>query len=175
MGVKKKVNDALGYLIEEITKCNRLDPEPMKTLKNAEKDLNEIFSSEKQPLRIFHRDWKLFPKIRRKVNLEKWWSNKRVYLYNGSIYTVEGEYTDEEAELLVMNLYDSERRKFERLKNKFSNQEMGKHEKIRVPESVRIEVWRRDQGVCAQCGSREKLEYDHIIPVSNRSLSEKHC
>jgi 5-methylcytosine-specific restriction endonuclease McrA len=35
-----------------------------------------------------------------------------------------------------------------------------------IPASVRIEVWRRDQGRCARCGSQERLEFDHIIPVS---------
>ena len=27
-------------------------------------------------------------------------------------------------------------------------------------------VWRRDQGRCVKCGSNEKLEFDHIIPLS---------
>jgi 5-methylcytosine-specific restriction endonuclease McrA len=35
-----------------------------------------------------------------------------------------------------------------------------------IPQHVRHEVWRRDQGQCVDCGSRERLEYDHIIPVS---------
>jgi len=35
-----------------------------------------------------------------------------------------------------------------------------------IPAEVKREVWRRDQGKCARCGSRERLEYDHIIPVS---------
>ncbi|MEK6272976.1 MAG: HNH endonuclease signature motif containing protein [Actinomycetota bacterium] len=35
-----------------------------------------------------------------------------------------------------------------------------------IPEQVRHEVWRRDQGHCVDCGSRERLEYDHIIPVA---------
>ena len=35
-----------------------------------------------------------------------------------------------------------------------------------ISESVRHEVWRRDQGRCCQCGSQENLEFDHIIPSS---------
>jgi hypothetical protein len=35
-----------------------------------------------------------------------------------------------------------------------------------VPTHVRDEVWRRDEGKCVKCGSRENLEFDHIIPVS---------
>jgi hypothetical protein len=36
----------------------------------------------------------------------------------------------------------------------------------RIPESVRHEVWRREQGQCARCGSRERLEIDHIVPLA---------
>jgi hypothetical protein len=35
-----------------------------------------------------------------------------------------------------------------------------------IPERVRSEVWRRDQGRCVDCSSRERLHFDHIIPVS---------
>ena len=35
-----------------------------------------------------------------------------------------------------------------------------------IAEHVRHEVWRRDQGRCVDCGSRERLEFDHIIPIS---------
>lgn len=35
-----------------------------------------------------------------------------------------------------------------------------------IPKEIRIEVWRRDSGKCVECSSQDKLEYDHIIPVS---------
>lgn len=35
-----------------------------------------------------------------------------------------------------------------------------------IPSEVKREVWRRDEGKCTKCGSRERLEFDHIIPVT---------
>lgn len=35
-----------------------------------------------------------------------------------------------------------------------------------IPSDVKREVWRRDEGKCTKCGSRERLEFDHIIPVT---------
>jgi hypothetical protein len=36
----------------------------------------------------------------------------------------------------------------------------------RLSPEVRRAVWTRDQGKCARCGNRERLEFDHIVPVS---------
>jgi 5-methylcytosine-specific restriction endonuclease McrA len=35
-----------------------------------------------------------------------------------------------------------------------------------IPKDVQDRVWNRDGGKCVQCGSSEKLEFDHIIPIS---------
>ena len=35
-----------------------------------------------------------------------------------------------------------------------------------IPKNVQTNVWRRDQGQCVECGSKENIEFDHIIPWS---------
>ena|SRR2546425_2699060 len=35
-----------------------------------------------------------------------------------------------------------------------------------IPEDVQAFVWRRDAGRCVKCGSQERLEFDHIIPLA---------
>lgn len=44
----------------------------------------------------------------------------------------------------------------------------GKEEKRsrRISKSVQREVWKRDEGRCVECKSKELLEFDHIIPFS---------
>ena len=35
-----------------------------------------------------------------------------------------------------------------------------------IPQRIKHEVWRRDRGCCTQCGSRQRLNYDHVIPLA---------
>jgi 5-methylcytosine-specific restriction endonuclease McrA len=43
---------------------------------------------------------------------------------------------------------------------------VGERHSRRIPQEVKIAVSARDGGVCRQCGSTEKLQFDHIIPAS---------
>ena len=90
------------------------------------------------------------------------------WIYNGYVYEVKGLYSDDEIKLLILESFDQERRYFEKLSAKFnqSTNATATYERPRIPENVRVEVWRRDSGKCARCDSREKLEYDHIVPIS---------
>ncbi len=40
-----------------------------------------------------------------------------------------------------------------------------------IPQAVKAEVWRRDGGVCVECGGGEHLEFDHVIPFSRGGAS----
>lgn len=44
------------------------------------------------------------------------------------------------------------------------------HNRI-IPSLIKIEVWKRDQGVCAICGSKKNLHFDHVIPFSKGGSS----
>jgi len=41
-----------------------------------------------------------------------------------------------------------------------------------VPSSVKLEVWKRDQGCCTKCGATNGLHFDHIIPYSKGGSSK---
>ena len=64
--------------------------------------------------------------------------------------------------------YETERPNYEEnLTHKSSYNEINEEKRSRhISSQVRREVWRRDFGRCVECGSRDKLEYDHIIPFS---------
>jgi len=40
-----------------------------------------------------------------------------------------------------------------------------------IPTHVKLEVWKRDGGKCAICGSSDELHFDHILPFSKGGTS----
>ena len=85
-------------------------------------------------------------------------------LYKDCVYLVSGPYTPDDAALLVNRKVDQQLSELTFIKNQTTDASDCTRKPI--PESVRHEVWRRDQGKCVQCGSNRNLEYDHLIPFS---------
>lgn len=56
-------------------------------------------------------------------------------------------------------------------KSLFKRQLQRKGQRDSISKETQREVWRRDENRCVECGSQEKLEYDHIIPVSKGGSS----
>ena len=85
-------------------------------------------------------------------------------LFEGELYQfciiVYNELVDE---LVTESFENSFNSSYEELTNDWND---SPSERISISSNVKREVWRRDQGRCARCGSRENLEYDHIIPVA---------
>lgn len=70
--------------------------------------------------------------------------------------------------VLLLKHLDDKKRRIQRAKILTEQEDStfitGKREII--PDDVKIFVWRRDKGKCVKCGSKERLEYDHIIPIA---------
>jgi HNH endonuclease len=41
-----------------------------------------------------------------------------------------------------------------------------------IPSHVKLAVWKRDQGACTLCGSKQNLHFDHILPYLKGGTSD---
>ncbi len=64
--------------------------------------------------------------------------------------------------------YERMRREVEALENMEKLQGVSREP---IPDKIRLFVWQRDKGQCVKCGTRERLEFDHIIPVAEGGSS----
>jgi len=97
-----------------------------------------------------------------------WWVYRAVVLRVGPIESANVRNRDEH--LLLIKRYVLRReRKIEKIRREVETLENCERlegaAREPIPENVRLFVWRRDKGQCVRCGSRERLEFDHIIPV----------
>ncbi len=103
-----------------------------------------------------------------------------IAILNDFVYEIKvsgGEYfTQNELDILVKEKIYKDNKKFEQIKKQveaYEKYESNSEKIIRqpIPEDVKFEVWRRDEGKCVICGSQRNLEFDHIIPLSKGGSS----
>jgi DNA-directed RNA polymerase subunit RPC12/RpoP len=89
-----------------------------------------------------------------------WWFRKQVYVESAGL-------TSEDVMALALQLQRDKDTTLERARAEMRGETLAAtRPREPIPESVRHEVWRRDQGRCVDCGSKVRLEFDHIIPWS---------
>jgi 5-methylcytosine-specific restriction endonuclease McrA len=92
--------------------------------------------------------------------------------FRGSWYRSTNPVPSQDAETLVKEAHFKAQERIRQakayLKRRTSSQRTTQSKSVRdpIPAAVQRAVWRRDQGRCVVCGSNEKLEFDHIIPIS---------
>jgi len=93
------------------------------------------------------------------------------WVYRGKVFQIEGaeSTSDEELKLRIKHQVLQQTKELQQIRREleaFDN--LGKLPSARreqVPKAVQMFVWQRDGGRCVECGGKERLEFDHIIPV----------
>jgi 5-methylcytosine-specific restriction endonuclease McrA len=94
------------------------------------------------------------------------------WAYRGTVVQVIGgnELSLEEIRLKIKHAVLRHDKAFERMRREIEALENVEQADLarreRIPDSVRLFVWQRDQCKCVKCGGAEKLEFDHIIPIA---------
>ena len=93
----------------------------------------------------------------------------KIFYYDNDWYFTHEDISFEDAGILIKatRKRDQEKlaREIERARNLLDGQKTELHRQV-IPDKVMSFVWNRDGGCCVKCGRQEKLEFDHIIPVS---------
>jgi hypothetical protein len=93
------------------------------------------------------------------------------WAYRDKVFCVEGAnlVSEEELKLRIKHECAKHSAELQRLRREveaFENlDKISSARRERIPEAVRMFVWQRDGGRCLECGTKESLEFDHIIPV----------
>ena len=91
---------------------------------------------------------------------------RRWWWYKGRFYVDEENLDEETVHALLHKRETRKQASIDKAKAELRGEQQRAFKREPIPEAVRHEVWRRDGGRCVDCGSRENLEFDHIVPVS---------
>jgi len=106
-----------------------------------------------------------------------WAYRNKAVLHDVLPFTFFGSLDSEEILLRVKHCVVQEEAAIEKIRREvqaFENfEKLSQTRREQISQADRMFVWQRDGGKCTECGSRENLEYDHILPVSRRGSNSR--
>lgn len=99
--------------------------------------------------------------------------DRQYWWWSGQFFWDNGRYSAEDVRAVVLKNERQNRQRVEQARTAITlDQDPARHRRDVIPEEVRRFVFQRDGGQCQKCGSRELLQFDHIIPVALGGSSE---
>jgi 5-methylcytosine-specific restriction endonuclease McrA len=94
-------------------------------------------------------------------------SQGRMYwVFEHRVYWEDDELRAEDVLALIRDRERRQQRKLERAHAAMAAEGAGIPRREVIPREIRLAVFERDGGRCAECGSNFDIQYDHIIPFS---------
>jgi 5-methylcytosine-specific restriction endonuclease McrA len=91
---------------------------------------------------------------------------RRWWMYRDAFYVEDEGLSSDDVEALALQLHRKRERRLSHARALRDSKDLAATRRESIPEDVKAEVWRRDQGRCSNCGSRDRLEFDHVIPLA---------
>ncbi|HEU0075354.1 MAG TPA: HNH endonuclease signature motif containing protein [Dehalococcoidia bacterium] len=89
------------------------------------------------------------------------------WLFQDEFYWEDEGYDELEVKALILERETQKNRRVQRAVALMQQTEaMDAPARAPIPDEVKVFVWNRDGGRCVKCGSNQRLEFDHVIPVA---------
>lgn len=92
---------------------------------------------------------------------------RRWWFFDGEAYWEDEGYDATQMKALILERRSQKTRRVQRAVALMQQHDRpASPQRDAIAEEVRLAVWRRDAGRCVSCGSKERLQFDHVIPVA---------
>jgi len=122
----------------------------------------EVGFSRREHREILHRQLENPVKLASSSTTRRTW-----WLFRDEFYWEDDGYDEVEVKALVLERLTQKDRRVQRAVALMQQTEaIDGPARAPLPDEVKVFVWNRDGGRCVKCGSNQRLEFDHVIPVA---------